>query len=101
MCTAGKFMATFPYPYMNGRLHLGHAFTLGKADFMVGYHRLKGKHVLYPFGFHATGMPIMTAADKIKREMSTHGYPPFPPASADSKKEREEARLLRVPPPGR
>jgi len=24
-------MATFPYPYMNGRLHLGHAYSLTKA----------------------------------------------------------------------
>lgn len=27
-----KFYATFPYPYMNGRLHLGHAFTVSKAE---------------------------------------------------------------------
>ena len=28
-----SFMATFPYPYMNGMLHLGHAFTATKAEF--------------------------------------------------------------------
>ena len=28
-----KFFCTFPYPYMNGRLHLGHAYTATKAEF--------------------------------------------------------------------
>ena len=28
-----SFMATFPFPYMNGMLHLGHAFTATKAEF--------------------------------------------------------------------
>jgi leucyl-tRNA synthetase len=53
-----KFMVSFPYPYMNGRLHLGHSFSLSKCEFAAGYQRLKGKCVLFPFGFHCTGMPI-------------------------------------------
>ena len=69
----GKFMCTFPYPYMNGRLHLGHAFSLTKADFAAGYHRLKGRAVLFPFSFHCTGMPIQAAANKLTREIETYG----------------------------
>lgn len=38
-----------------------------------------GKKVLFPFGFHCTGMPIKACADKLKREMELYGYPPqFP-----------------------
>lgn len=74
-----KFMATFPYPYMNGRLHLGHTFTVTKADFATAYRRVKGKRCLFPFAFHCTGMPIKASADKIKREMELFGCPPkFP-----------------------
>lgn len=74
-----KFLCTFPFPYMNGRLHLGHTFSLSKCEFAVRYQRLKGKKVLFPFGFHCTGMPIKACADKLKREMEMYGNPPqFP-----------------------
>ena len=53
-----RYMVTFPYPYMNGQLHLGHTFTISKCEFAVGFQRLKGKKCLFPFGFHVTGMPI-------------------------------------------
>jgi leucyl-tRNA synthetase len=64
-----KFLVTFPYPYMNGRLHLGHAFSLTKAEFSARFQRLAGKQVLFPFGFHCTGMPIQAAADNLRREL--------------------------------
>jgi valyl-tRNA synthetase len=38
-----KYLATFPYPYMNGVLHLGHGFTLAKVDFACAYQRLQGR----------------------------------------------------------
>ena len=56
--SAQKYFTTFPYPYMNGRLHLGHLFTISKADFASYYQRLKGKKTIFPFSFHVTGMPI-------------------------------------------
>lgn len=30
----GKYFGTFPYPYMNGLLHLGHAFTISKVGLL-------------------------------------------------------------------
>ena len=35
--TKDKWFETFPYPYMNGRLHMGHGFSLTKTEFMVRY----------------------------------------------------------------
>ncbi|KAK6321988.1 leucine--tRNA ligase, cytoplasmic [Coregonus clupeaformis] len=82
-----KYFVNFPYPYMNGRLHLGHTFCLSKCEFAVGFQRLKGKQCLFPFGFHCTGMPIKACADKLKREMEVYGNPPqFP----DEEEEEEE-----------
>nr|XP_055036210.1 leucine--tRNA ligase, cytoplasmic-like [Misgurnus anguillicaudatus] len=82
-----KYFVTFPYPYMNGRLHLGHTFCLSKCEFAVGYQRLRGKQCLFPFGLHCTGMPIKACADKLKREMELYGFPPqFP----DEEEEEED-----------
>jgi leucyl-tRNA synthetase len=57
--TKPKFLVTFPFPYMNGKLHVGHAFSLSKAEFQARYQKHQGKEVLFPFGFHCTGMPIV------------------------------------------
>mmetsp|Transcript_25765 Transcript_25765/g.42990 ORF Transcript_25765/g.42990 Transcript_25765/m.42990 type:complete len:1134 (+) Transcript_25765:61-3462(+) len=74
-----KFMLSFPYPYMNGRLHLGHAFSMTKAEFTARFQRLQGKNVMFPFGFHCTGMPIQAAANKLKEEIANFGCPPVFP----------------------
>ena len=66
-----KFFVTFPYPYMNGRLHLGHAFSFSKCEFTARYQRMLGKNVLMPFGFHCTGMPIPACADRLRKELES------------------------------
>ncbi|KAM4546117.1 leucine--tRNA ligase, cytoplasmic [Odontesthes bonariensis] len=80
-----KYFVTFPYPYMNGRLHLGHTFSMSKCEFGVGYQSLKGKKCLFPFGLHCTGMPIKACADKLKREMELYGNPPQFPEEEEAK----------------
>uniref|UniRef100_A0A3B3BHU8 Leucine--tRNA ligase, cytoplasmic n=1 Tax=Oryzias melastigma TaxID=30732 RepID=A0A3B3BHU8_ORYME len=86
-----KYFVTFPYPYMNGRLHLGHTFSLSKCEFAVGYQTLKGKKCLFPFGLHCTGMPIKACADKLKREMELYGNPPQFPDDDEEEKEKPKA----------
>ncbi|KZT05237.1 leucine-tRNA ligase [Laetiporus sulphureus 93-53] len=68
-----KWFGNIAYPYMNGSLHLGHAFSISKIDFAAGYQRLLGKRALFPLGFHCTGMPIKAASDKIAREIEMFG----------------------------
>ncbi len=67
--TKEKVFVTFPFPYQNGALHLGHAYTLSKAEFYARFQKLKNKNVLFPFGFHGTGMPIVTSANKLKESL--------------------------------
>lgn len=83
-----KFFSNIPFPYMNGLLHVGHGFTISKVEFMCGFERMNGKKVLFPFGFHCTGMPIKAAADLIKREIELFG-PDFN-SEINSEKEKEE-----------
>lgn len=60
-----KFFVNFPYPYMNGYLHLGHAFSLMRVEVYARYKRMQGYNVLFPFAFHCTGTPIVAAAQRI------------------------------------
>lgn len=64
-----KYFITFPYPYMNGKLHLGHLYSISKADFMSYYKELQGFNVLFPLAFHCTGMPIAALAKKLGEEL--------------------------------
>jgi leucyl-tRNA synthetase len=61
-----KFFCTFPYPYVNGLPHVGHLFSIMRVEAFARYHRHRGKNVLFPQGFHATGSPIVAAANRVK-----------------------------------
>ncbi|CAK0868210.1 unnamed protein product [Prorocentrum cordatum] len=77
---------------MNGRLHLGHAFSLTKAEFAARFARLQGKEVLWPFAFHCTGMPIAAAAMKLKGDLESREQPAAAPeALSSSPAESEES----------
>lgn len=84
-----KFFGNFPFPYMNGFLHLGHAFSLSKLEFAAAYHRLRGANVLLPFAFHCTGMPIKASADKLAREIQQFGDPPVFPSEEENQVNQE------------
>ncbi|MBS7640520.1 MAG: leucine--tRNA ligase [Candidatus Bathyarchaeia archaeon] len=61
-----KCFVTFPYPYMNGPLHLGHGFTATRVDVYARFMRMRGYNVLFPWAWHWTGEPIVGASLRIK-----------------------------------
>jgi leucyl-tRNA synthetase len=63
-----KYFLNFPYPYMNGYMHLGHAYTFLRVEVFARYKRMQGYNVLLPFAFHCTGSPIVSAAGRIDEE---------------------------------
>jgi leucyl-tRNA synthetase len=62
-----KKMVTFPYPYMNGPLHVGHTFTASRVDVYARFKRMQGYNVLWPWGWHWTGQPLLGASQRVAR----------------------------------
>ncbi|MDI9619522.1 MAG: leucine--tRNA ligase [Candidatus Nezhaarchaeota archaeon] len=60
-----KIFVTFPFPYVNGRLHVGHGFSATRLDVYARFKRMQGYNVLFPFAWHWTGEPIVGAAERI------------------------------------
>jgi len=56
---------------MNGYLHLGHAYSMSKAEFQTRFQKQIGKNALFPFAFHCTGMPISASANRLRREIES------------------------------
>lgn len=86
-----KFFGTIAYPYMNGRLHAGHAFSFSKIEFHTGFARMQGKRALFPQGYHCTGLPIKASADKLVKEIEMFGR--------DFERYKEEEEVEEAPAP--
>ena len=61
-----KCFVTFPYPYMNGPLHVGHGFTATRVDIYARFMRMRGYNTLFPWAWHWTGEPILGASLRLK-----------------------------------
>jgi leucyl-tRNA synthetase len=62
-----KFFITFPYAYMNGPLHAGHAFTASRVDAYARFKRMQGYNVLFPWAWHWTGQPLVGASSRVAK----------------------------------
>ena len=62
-----KIMVTFPFPYMNGPLHVGHTFTASRVDAYARFKRMQGYNVLWPWAWHWTGQPLLGASQRVAR----------------------------------
>lgn len=63
-----KFFGTFPYPYVNAYLHLGHFYSSMRLEALSRFKRMTGYNVLYAQAWHCTGSPIVNAARRIKEK---------------------------------
>ena len=61
-----KFFGTFPYPYVNSYLHLGHFYSSMRLETLSRFKRMQGYNVLYAQAWHCTGSPIVNAAKRVK-----------------------------------
>jgi leucyl-tRNA synthetase len=62
-----KILVTFPYPYMNGPLHVGHTFTATRVDAYARFKRMQGYNVLWPWAWHWTGQPLLGASQRVAK----------------------------------
>ncbi len=63
-----KFFIHFAYPGVSGYLHVGHMRGFTYCDVLARYKRMTGYDVLFPAGFHASGIPSVGFAKKVERQ---------------------------------
>jgi leucyl-tRNA synthetase len=62
-----SFWIHFAYPGISGYLHVGHMRGFTYSDVLARYKRMTGHRVLFPAGFHASGIPAVAFAAEVKR----------------------------------
>jgi leucyl-tRNA synthetase len=65
--TRPTFFVHFAYPGISGYLHVGHMRGFTYTDVFARYKRMTGHDVLFPAGFHASGIPAVAFAADVKR----------------------------------
>ena len=66
-----KFFIHFAYPGVSGYLHVGHMRGFTYCDIIARYKIMSGYDVLFPAGFHASGIPSIGFAKKVERRDKT------------------------------
>src|ERR1051326_5905651 len=64
--TGPVYTVDTPPPTLSGRIHIGHVYSYTHADVMIRYHRMKGEHVFYPFGFDDNGIPTERFTEQVR-----------------------------------
>lgn len=60
------FSIDTPPPTVSGEIHTGHAYSYPHQDMIARFQRMKGKHVIYPFGFDNNGLATERYVEKAK-----------------------------------
>ncbi len=63
-----KYFISAAFPYLNGVLHAGHLRTFTIPEIMARYQKMNNKSVLWTFGYHVSGTPIIGLANLIKNQ---------------------------------
>ena len=63
MSTSKPVYITTPIYYVNGRPHIGHAYTTIAADVLSRYHRLKGRETFFLTGTDEHGQKVLQTAE--------------------------------------
>jgi len=66
-----KFFLHFAYPGVSGYLHVGHMRGFTYCDIIARHKRMTGYDVIFPAGFHASGIPSIGFAKKVERKDET------------------------------